>query len=367
MLLRVDGFDYIPLASAQNALTASHLTGGGWRFQPGALQDYYRPAIIAGVFGWGHALFVDAVFGAGPTYTNPNMVLPLGVSATASGVVGARMFRGSGTIASPCLRLYDAVTNAPQLTVSLDAMGIIRLWRGDIGGTLLAASDAGAFDDDRWMTVELKATINTSTGEAEVRVNTGSVIHVVSTNTQATGVAGFDAVSVGCQIVGNAQAAFALDDLYVCDLTGSVNNDFLGAVQVRTQFMAGAGATTDFTPNGAGTNWQAASNFGLDDTTYVSDGVVGDLDTYTVQAVVNASIVHGVQVRGAMRQDDATQITARQVLKAGSTQVTGADHLTNESYQYYFDIWELDPDTGLGWTGTEVNAIQVGPKVEAIA
>lgn len=365
MLRRVDGFDYIPLEGLNNGLVANHLTAGSWHPFPNGLGAYGTPATITGVFGRGVALYVNTTVGAGIGALNFNWVQAFGGGAAVSGVTGIRAYRGSSTQSPPIFSIYDAVSNAPQLTLSWDAMGVLKLWRGGYGGTLLAYTESGAFDDDRWMFAEMKFTIGSS-GSVEVRMN-ADVILTYTGNTQATGIAGFDAVEIGSTNYQNASTVWAFDDLYICDQTGTVNNDYLGNVQVRTQFTAGPGHTTTFTPVGAATNWQAAQNQNLDDTEYNGTTTIGNIDLYAMQAVISANSIYGVQVRTAMRQDDATQIVARNVLRSGTTQVEGIDHYINESYEYYFDIWEKDPDTGVGWLQSGVNAVQAGPKKQAEA
>jgi hypothetical protein len=110
------------------------------------------------------------------------------------------------------------------------------------------------------------------------------------------------------------------------------------------------------------TNWQAASNQAINDTSYVKTAVSGVYDLYALDPILGGQAVHGLLLRAAMRQDDATQQNGHLVLKAGATTVEGGDHFVNQTYAGEYDIVELNPDTGLGMTGTEVNAMNAGPK-----
>jgi len=114
---------------------------------------------------------------------------------------------------------------------------------------------------------------------------------------------------------------------------------------------------------GTMSNAEAVRNLILDDQRYVQTLTSGNQDLYTLQPILNAPAVLAVQVSGAYRMDDSTQQKVRNTLNAGGTASEGVDHYINQSFTYYRDIWELNPHTGLGWTGAEVNALKIGPKL----
>jgi len=114
-------------------------------------------------------------------------------------------------------------------------------------------------------------------------------------------------------------------------------------------------------------NWQAVQNRTLGEDSHVYSATSGDYDLYDVDPTISAPYVHGIQVKTAMRQDDATQRTSKNLLKIGSTGTLqeGAANYLNQSFSIYKDIFELNPDTGVFFTGTEANDAQVGPKVSS--
>ena len=244
--------------------------------------------------------------------------------------------------------------------------GVVQAWRGfPWSGALLASSEIGAFDAGAWFYAELKTVIDPMAGTVEVRVNTVPVNTLVAANTQASGRALSDGIVLGCVLFNDGYTAYAMDDLYVCDLAGGVNDDFLGNARVQALLAAGPGSLTDFTPNGALANWQCVLDETLSDTVYVSDPTVGDGDLYAVAPLVNNPTVFGVQVKGAYRQTDATQRFVKNQLKASGTLARGASSATYQTYAFFADIWELNPGTGLAFTGAQVNAAEVGPYIDA--
>lgn len=111
-------------------------------------------------------------------------------------------------------------------------------------------------------------------------------------------------------------------------------------------------------------NWQAVQNEDMGETSYVRSSTVGDYDLYDLDPSINAPFVHGIQARLGMRQDDATQRIAQAVVQIpGGTASEGQDFYLNQSFSIYRDIFELNPDTGVFYSGTEANDAQVGPKV----
>jgi hypothetical protein len=126
-----------------------------------------------------------------------------------------------------------------------------------------------------------------------------------------------------------------------------------------------AGASTDWTPFGAATNWEAASNADIDDTKYVYGTTPGDYDLYEVTPLINTPTVFGVQVTGYYRQDDATQRSVKNVIYSGTTLDEGIEYFTNADYAATTDMWEEDPDTNDPWLYADVNNVQIGPKVES--
>jgi hypothetical protein len=373
MTLRViDGFDYFPTGQT-DAIMLGLMGAAGWYVDsssfPAGGPIPLQP--VPGRFGFGNGVGYNRnVLFAGGNLGRWLRPLPLTI---VTGFVGFGYYRGSTTTPEtihPHFTFFDAVANDSQVTVYFEALGVISVYRGDrLTGTLLGSSLAGMFQQDEWFQVEIKCKIDPSAGIVEVRINTVVVLSLINVNTQKTTHAYFDTYAVGYNQVGGSSGSwvnFALDDFCLLDTAGAVNNNYLGTVRVWTQKTAGAGALTQFSKFGTQpTNWQTVQNQLADDSQYVYDGTTGDIDLYTVQALVTGPSVHGVQIRSAFRQDDATQVNAHNVLKSAGTQVEGADHFINQTYTYYNDIWELDPHTGVGWSGTGVNALQIGPKKNA--
>lgn len=261
-------------------------------------------------------------------------------------------------------------TGETLISAAFKEYGQIELWRGREdypGAVLLATSNPGSYLNDVWLYFEIGGLLATdTTGWVTVRVNTVPVISLVTSITNPGG-ANLNSVVLGYFYedqtgVGNVRAWW--DDLYICDEQGMENNTFLGNIRVQGLKPNAAGASTTWTPFGAMTNWEAASNEDIDDTKYVYSLTPGDYDLYEIEPLVNTPAVFGVQVTGFYRQDDATQRSVKNVIFSGATQDEGVEFFTNSDYAASTDMWENDPDTGNLWLYPDVNNVQIGPKVE---
>lgn len=361
--LVTEGFDWFP--SGQSSAQRQLLLGANNMFQHGTVV----PDVDTGRFGFGAGLSYNfsTVSGGGDPFT----VVPIG-AAISTGFMGVAMFvyPDMDTNNGALLGFFDGVSNGPQLTLLFAANGVIKVYRGDTSGAFLGSSIAGAYQNKEWFHIEAKPVIATSGGTIEIRVNTVPVVQITGANTQNTANAYFDSIFVGGHIPVNfTQVHCTFDDLFVNDTTGTSNNNWSGNLRVKTQFMIANGATDNMTIGGtspAATNWQSVLNQSLDDTKYVYSATVGNLDLYTPDPNLNAPFVRAVQVRAALRQDDATQRSAKMLLRIGATvYANAAEHFTNQTFTFYKARWDLSPATSVSFTGAEVNGLQAGLKVQS--
>jgi hypothetical protein len=371
--LVTDGFDWFP--TGQSTATRQRLWGAN-RFFAHDNGGGLAADVVTGRFGYGQAFMqygsVGGFFGFDSGY-----VVPLGVTPS-TGFYGVAVYVDSllPSAARPLLGFYDAVSDAQQICFSFEQNGVIKVWQGPPGpsGVVLCTSVAGVFQEDQWFHCESSPVIANSSGSLEIRINTVPVVQLVGADTQNTANAYFDSVFLGAYTTNDnvsisSSHPVVFDDMFVNDTTGSSNNTWQGNLRVKTQFMIANGATDNFTIGGsspAATQWQSVLNQVLDDTKYVYSGNAGDIDLFTPDPNLNAPFVRAVQVRMGLRQDDATQRVARALLRIGGTNYVGSvDQYTNQTYTFYKERWQLSPATGTSFTGTEVNGLQAGVKVQA--
>lgn len=243
----------------------------------------------------------------------------------------------------------------------------------DAGGNIRGRSKAWSFFPGRWFYLEIKVKPGfDNTGSFEVRINTVVVLSVPVCSTatgvllpQAGGKYGFDVMRY--HTGGASSGNFAFDDNYLLDSLGSQNNDYLGNVRARWMAPVSNASPIQWIIGGsspAASNWESVLNGALDDTEFNYSSTVGNRDLYNIDPNLNTPYVYGIEVGGIYRQDDATQRVVRNSWQTSTgTDIFGVDHYCNGFYTNQPDISELNPDTGVAWTGAEVNAIKIGPEV----
>ncbi len=230
-------------------------------------------------------------------------------------------------------------------------------------GSTTIATAVTTFAGGSWYYLEFQCTINASTGTAILHVNgvldsgvnfTGNTANVAGSTTDT---ATFIASGTGAQI----------DDVYIADGTGSVNDDFIGDVRVYPIVPDGAGISTQFTPS-SGSNWSNVNGLVVQSTNTNSDSTSGHKDDYTMgnlpSPATGSYVVKAVQACVYAQKSDAGAASIKNDLYIGSTHYQGASHALTTSYLTYTDVWDKNPDTGpTAWTVSDVNGIQAGMAV----
>lgn len=236
--------------------------------------------------------------------------------------------------------------------------GADNAWSVNIGGVTYTSPN-NKFTVNVWAYLELKFKLHSSAGYIELRVDEETIINETGINT------GLDTDYIDFVKwvqTGVFQSNSCFQDIYICDNSGGVNDDFLGDIKVDILRPNASGDSTDFTPS-TGSNWENVKEVTIDDdTTYNESELVGDKDLYNLDSTTS-TIIHGVQQFTVMRKNDVGTKGARQVLKSGSTEDVGDTKFLNDSYTGYRRPFDVNPDTTTAWTQTTLNALQTGVEV----
>ena len=253
-------------------------------------------------------------------------------------------------------------SGSAQCELRTDSVGHIIASRN---GTTLGTSSL-ALPVQQYVYIEWKLTIDNSTGVSAVYINGVEYLNLTSQDTQNTGNASANVLELR-SYKNNGSGSTYFDDLYVCDTTGGVNDDFLGPIRVETLFPDGNGNSSDFT----GQDADSTDNYlNVDesppsdgDTTYNEADVLDDEDTYTYDDMATTTgTVYGVQLTPRLRKTNAGTRTAVTVARLSATETDSADKLVLDSYQYVPDVRETKPGGG-SWTITDINSAEFGLKV----
>jgi hypothetical protein len=278
--------------------------------------------------------------------------------------VAAKNMGGAGT-AKRFLTLYSdagATTHVYVQTGATDATKL-EVYRG--GGTLLGSTASGVLTTvgTVYQYIEVKVTLNDTTGAVVIRVDETPVLSLTGVDTKNGGTKTvFD--SFGIQ---GMTGSTWFDDIYACNGAGSTNNDFLGAVRIEALHPNANGNSSGMT-NSAGNstnNYTYVDDaFPIADTTDYVDGVTtGDKDTYTFadSAQPAGNSVKAVVVYASAQKTDAGARGLSLVARSGGTEATAAaaTALVNGVYHLVWGVFETKPGGG-SWTVSDYNAAEFG-------
>jgi hypothetical protein len=152
-------------------------------------------------------------------------------------------------------------------------------------------------------------------------------------------------------------------DHYVTD------DEFKGDVLIRAIFPNAPGSFNDWAVTGASA-WEATDEHSPDDTsTYISSHTPDDPDLMTTgdKTSVNMEDVDlddgeclGIQFLTCIKKDDANVRKIKAFTLQGGTEGEGAEFSMPTDFVYTHDCQDVNPDTGLAWTETELNEIELG-------
>lgn len=255
---------------------------------------------------------------------------------------------------------FGETSGTIQCVLSLGGNGDLLLYRGLPTSNLLARSTQKLLVNN-WYFIEVKATIHNTTGLFEVRVG-GVVWATFSGNTR--GGSNNYANRILLNDGSNTTKTFDWDDFYVCDGTGSRNNDYLGEGHVDLVLPNGAGTYSEWTPS-AGANYQNVDdNPSNDDADYNSSAVAGQRDSYAYPDIATPSgLVKAVAVNLTVGKDDLGARNVQSLVRAGGADYVGASRGLVDGYRQYTEFLEIDPSTGLPWTVAGVNSAEYGIKL----
>ena len=268
--------------------------------------------------------------------------------------------------------LYGDSAATGHLYLRRLATGAIAAYRGEAlsgttgtpSGTLIASSAAGVMDSN-WHYVEVFATINATTGQLIVKVDGTQVINFTGNTKNGGTSANIDAIRFRTgKYISAPNCTISIDDLYVCDATGTTNNTFLGDVRIQSMVPNGAGSSTQLTPTGSANNYANVGEAPYNDATYNASSTVGQRDTYALSDLaVGTTTVLATQSVAHMQKNDAGTANAKVALKSGASVYYDTTQTLSTTTTAYTQLRETDPATSAAWTVGTANALEAGMEV----
>lgn len=223
------------------------------------------------------------------------------------------------------------------------------------------------FESNRWAYIEIKFYIDQLLGYVEFkkdgtlmgRIPSDTVGSLTSTNVNKFTFQSLDGVNT---------TNYYLDDLYICDSTGSNNNDYLGPIAIEMLQPTGTGANSGWVPS-TNAAWSCVDDIPCnDDTDYATANAIGQKDTYNFSNL--SSITGNIK---AIEQFSQLKSTGGSPVANPVARVAGTDYdvdvdlsvISTISYQAFGTIIERRPSDNNAWTISDINNGEFGLKLKA--
>jgi hypothetical protein len=243
------------------------------------------------------------------------------------------------------------------------------------GISVVATSPANLLLPDVWQYIEFEINIDNTAGYVNMWVD-GVQVWTSATNIDTMQTTGLTFDNVRFHMAGLTLPCI-LDDVYVCDNTGTVNNTQLGDSTVELLLPTGDGSLSGWTPSSGTDHYAMVDDAPLavehTEATYLTsttDGV--ELFEYSSlpATLPKTSVVHGLQVNSYLRRTDGiSRFQAVAKVDASETSVIayggglGDDNLReNIDIFNYPAIFETSPASSDAWSHQDINNAEFGIK-----
>lgn len=278
-------------------------------------------------------------------------------------IVGGRCYVPSGfTNNQTVFGVFDGATAQAELRV--DATGHLFIARN---GTLVGSASSNALvSNSGWHYIELIITIGpasagTPNGSAEVWVDNVQWLVLSGVNTKNSSNQSVNKVRFGATSNGTSY----WKDIYIVETTGGVITTRRGDRQVQVIYPNAAGVNQQFSNTG-GVSQTASVQDGRShsgtwpdgDTSYISDSVSPHISDFAHDALSAGSI--DAVVHASYLRSDVGTAGIVQVALSGAAMRSAPALAIGNTYNYFFDVMEIDPNTGAAWTVANFNSATFG-------
>ena len=286
------------------------------------------------------------------------------ISSGATRVIGFALNLFTGYPASERVFLVLREDSTTHLTFTIAATGAIKVYRGTSSGTLLGTTGA-SLPASGFPHVEIKATINDSTGAVQIWFNgtgdgtTNRVLNLSGIDTRNGGTSGvidnfrfwYDGSGTTTSLKSYLADLFVHEDTQQGDwrweaLSANADGD-------SSQFVGSDGNSTN--------NYLLVTKTNPDVTTYVDEDTAGQKDLYNFANLsVSSANIGCVIVRTYAQKTDAGTCTFTHTVKSSSTTADSSTLSPGTAATFQNTLWHTDPATSAAWTVSGVNAMQAG-------
>lgn len=224
-----------------------------------------------------------------------------------------------------------------------------------VGGVLIdTVTLTNSFEHDIWYYFEVKTYCHDTNGTIEVRINETTIISLTDINTKTGTDAFHNTILFSFNYI-------YIDDVYICDGSGTVVNDFQGVCRIIGLFPDADTDTAQWTPYTGSIHYNQINDNPDSVATYLSSAGQDLTDLFSYPSLTGINTIAGIQIatKGSNNTGSSailqTPIVSNEVTDLGENkQVIGSTYVEVQR------ISMIDPNTDLPWTVDGLMAAQLG-------
>ena len=238
----------------------------------------------------------------------------------------------------------------------IETNGALSLYDTKSGATLIATTGNPVIMPKSWFHFEFR--VDLATGTYEARIEGVTVL-------SGTGLTHLeDVYSLGFtsrqNLFTNDSAQNYMKDFLVWDGSGSNNNSFAGPVGIFLLRVDGD-VSSGWSRSSGSTDFGLLNETTPDDASYIYAGDAPPSASIMTLENLPADIVavRALQTVARSKKSDGGEARLQISLLSNGDEDLGADHSITTAFKYWWDISELDPDTGTLWNPIAVNSATI--------
>lgn len=276
----------------------------------------------------------------------------------------------STTNASFTLMQFRDDSDSAHININIGSTGRVVAYRGGM--------DHGSFGTDRvllgtstrevaagaWNHFEIKVYLHASAGYVKVRVNGDDYLNLTGINTinSEAGQTTAAQLAIGC-FIGSVQSGIS-DNVFIDDLVAMTNDgdEWLGQYGAYYLKPNADTATHDWVRTSGPSDYLMVNEIPPDDNTnFLFSSTVGNKTKLVVEPLpTNIQTIAAVMVIGrAAKTDSGVASIDFAVVASGVEHLSGAPMPLVIEYDWYFKVWQLNPETAVAWNPIALPDIEI--------
>ena len=292
---------------------------------------------------------------------NPQTIV-FGAAVYAEGIEALSATDNDGATRS-LFKVQDVVSGNTHLyfQVNSDRLIVVK----DSAWGVIGTTSGHTIEGNTWYYIEVKVTISNTVGQVTINVDGVERLSTAADKDTCNGSNEYVGCVMFCRIY---PINTRFDDYYICDTSGSKNNDFLGDIRVDILRPTANGANSDFTPK-SGSNYENVDETQGpdDDSTYNESNTLNHKDSYEMGDLTPlGSTIYGAKSQITVRKTDAGAANMGHLVRTGGTDFVSGEYTLSDSFITYTRMMEDDPSGEIEWTEDAINSGEVGLEIVSI-